>query len=63
VPLRDDDRAVLDGIAAERELNPALVAKVLELEGDFTNLDGYGEGPRLRRLLEELIVAAAGAAA
>ena len=63
VPLREDDRAMLEGIAAERELNPALVSKVLELEADFINLDSRGEGQRLRRSLEELIITAAGAEA
>jgi len=44
-------------------LNPALVSKVLELEADFINLDSRGEGQRLRRSLEELIITAAGAEA
>lgn len=63
VPLREDDRIMLEDIAAERDINPALITKVLELETEFPNLDRYGERPRLRRMLAELIGAAAGATA
>lgn len=63
VPLREDDRIMLEDLAAERDINPALITKVLELEPDFPNLERYGERPRLRRTLAELIVAAAGATA
>lgn len=61
VPLREDDRVMLDEIAAERELNPALIGKVLEMESEFPNLDRQGSRPELRRRLIDLIVAAAGA--
>lgn len=63
VPLREDDRALLDEIAAERELNPDLVAKVLGLEPHYVNLDRHGARPQLRDELEALVKAAAGAAA
>lgn len=63
VPLSEDDRVMLEDIAAERDLNPALITKVLELEVDFPNLDRWGARTELRRRLAELIGAAAGAAA
>lgn len=63
VPLREDDRALLDDAAAEREINPALVAGVLALEQEFPDLNAWGVKPALKRRLEELIVAAAGAGA
>jgi DNA sulfur modification protein DndC len=62
VPLREDDRALLDEIAAERELNPDLVDKILGLEPNYVNLDRYGAKPQLRAELEALIKAAVGAA-
>lgn len=63
VPLREDDRAMLEDIAMARELNPALIAKVLELEGEFPNLDRHGARAELRRQLSSLVSAAAGAEA
>lgn len=63
MPLREDDRALLDDVASEREINPAVVAKVLELEQDFPDLNAYGQRPELKRRLKELILAAAGAEA
>ncbi|WP_158600021.1 hypothetical protein [Azospirillum cavernae] len=48
MPLREDDRALLDDMAAEQEINPALIAKVLELEGDFPDLNTWGVRPQLR---------------
>jgi DNA sulfur modification protein DndC len=63
VPLREDDRALLDDAAAEREINPALVAGVLALEADFPDLNTWGAKVALKTNLQELIVAAAGAEA
>jgi hypothetical protein len=52
---------MLGDLAAERGISLALIAKVLELEADFPNLDSRGARPELRRRLAALITAAAGA--
>ncbi|MBF0333802.1 MAG: DNA phosphorothioation system sulfurtransferase DndC [Alphaproteobacteria bacterium] len=63
VPLSPDDRALLDDIAADHGINPNLIAKVLEMEGEFPNLDSFGAKPALKRVLTDIIVAAEGAEA
>lgn len=55
MPLNDSEQTMLEDIAAERGLNPDLVAKVLALEAEFPNLDRWGARPDLRRKLSELI--------
>jgi len=55
MPLNENEQTILEDIAAERGLNPDLVAKVLALEEEFPNLDRWGARPDLRRKLSELI--------
>lgn len=57
VPLSEDDRAMLEDSAAAQGINPDLVARILDMEREFPNLDVWGTKPQLKRRLEETIIA------